>query len=273
MKKVTKLVLPVAGFGKRLMPLTKKTPKNLLRVNGKPLVEYVFEEAVGSGIKDIILIVNPSHRDDFKSYLESAGEKFPFFRFHTRVQETPAGNGHALISAKDILKEEPFAVRFCDDIVVSDSPIIPSMLKIFGKHKSSVVLLERIPKTHVGRFGVVSAKNSESISGIKGKIYEIDGVVEKPKPKYAPSNLIVVGGYILTPTVLRNLIKVSESLPHAAADAIPINVGLQIELITGKKIYGWEFVGKRLDCGTLEKFHKAQEALRKLAKRDMLPPH
>ncbi len=266
MQKVTKLALPVAGLGKRLMPLTKKTPKNLLEVNGKPLVEYAFEEAVQAGIRDVILIVGPVHNKRFEDYVRKVAKKFPSLKFHIRVQETPAGNGHALICAADILKEEPFAVRFCDDVLVSDSPILASLLKIFEKHKASTILLERIPKKDVSRFGVVGISNTETMKNIKGKIYQVNKVIEKPSVKLAPSNLIVVGGYVLTPTVLRNLIKIAEALPTAATDSIPINVGLQIELITGKKIYGWEFVGKRLDCGTLEKFQKAQVEIKKLTK-------
>ncbi len=266
MQKVTKLVLPVAGLGKRLMPLTRKTPKNLLEVNGKPLVEYAFEEAVQAGLKDVILIVGPVHNRRFEDYIKKASKKFPSLKFHIRVQETPAGNGHALICAADILKEEPFAVRFCDDILISDSPILGSLLKIFEKHRASSILLERIPKNQVSRFGVVGISNPETIKNVKGKIYRINRVIEKPPVRLAPSNLIVVGGYVLTPTVLRNLIKIAEALPNAAIDSIPINVGLQIELITGKKIYGWEFIGKRLDCGTLEKFQKAQIEIKRLTK-------
>src|SRR3989344_518584 len=266
MPKVTKLVLPVAGLGKRLMPLTKKTPKNLLEVNGKPLVEYAFEEAVQAGIKDVVLIVGPVHNRRFADYIKKVAKKFPSLKFHIRVQETPAGNGHALISAADLLKDEPFAVRFCDDVLISDSPILGSLLKIFEKHKASSLLLERIPKNQVHRFGVVRIKNSETIKGVKGRIHQVTGVIEKPPTRLAPSNLIVVGGYVLTPTVLRNLIKIAESLPDAAVDSIPINVGLQIELITGRKIYGWEFIGKRIDCGTLEKFEKAQVEIKRLTK-------
>ncbi len=265
MKKVTKLVLPVAGLGKRLMPLTEKTPKNLLEVNGKPLVEYAIEEAVQAGLKDVVLIAGPVHKQQFVNYIKKAAKKFPSLKFHLRIQETPAGNGHALISAADILDGEPFAVRFCDDVLVSTSPILVSLLKVYEKHKSSAILLERIPMKEVSRFGVVGIKGSEKLKGVDGKVYQVTGVIEKPPVKKAPSNLIVVGGYVLTPTVLRNLVKIAESLPNAAADSIPINVGLQIELITGKKIYGWEFVGKRIDCGTLEKFQKAQEIIKNIS--------
>lgn len=270
MKKVTKLVLPVAGLGKRLMPLTKKTPKNLLKVDGKPLIEFAFEEAVEAGIKDVILITGPVWKKSFETYVKSVKKKFPSLRFHIRVQETPAGNGHALISAADLIKGRPFAVRFCDDVLISREPILSSLLKVFEKKKASVMLLERVPKSQVRRFGVVAVKKPERIAGVKGNVYEITGVVEKPAPRKAPSNLIVVGGYVLTPTVLESLIKVAEALPNAAPDSIPINVGLQIEFIVGKKLYGWEFIGKRLDCGTLEKFQKAQEIIKKLTGRHQL---
>ncbi|MBI4085389.1 MAG: NTP transferase domain-containing protein [Candidatus Liptonbacteria bacterium] len=263
MKKITKLVLPLAGLGKRLMPLTRKTPKNLLRVNGKPLIEYVLEEAIESGIKEVILIINPKIEHYFEKYMKEARKKFPSLRFRIRFQEIPAGNGHALISASDILKNEPFAVRFCDDVIVSETSPLSSLMKIFEKRNSSAILLERIPRNQVSRFGVVKLRGSLKIKGVEGKVYEVAGVVEKPSVKSAPSNLIIVGGYVLMPTVLRNLIKVAESLPNAAPDSIPINVALQIELITGKKIYGWELKGKRFDCGTLEKFRNAEKILKK----------
>lgn len=269
MKKITKLVLPVAGLGKRLMPLTKKTPKNLLLVNGKPLIEYAFEEAIASGIQEVVIIVNPAHQEQFKKYLEHNRKKFPELKFHIRVQHTPAGNGHALLPAEDILRGEPFAVRFCDDILVGNPPIMKTLLNIFSFYQRSVILLERVPRRLVSRFGVVGIKKAKHRpTEVKGNIYEITEVIEKPPFERAPSNLTVVGGYALTPSVFRNLKKVSESLPQAANDAIPINVGLQIELIIGHKIYGWEFNGKRLDCGTLERLEKAQKILKRAAGRE-----
>src|SRR5258708_2707906 len=103
MKRVTKLVLPVAGLGKRLLPLTKHTPKNLLPVNGKPLLAYVLDEAVEAGIREVILIVNPAHKKDFEHYLRANKKRFPTLTFHVRVQATPGGNGHALVSAYDLV--------------------------------------------------------------------------------------------------------------------------------------------------------------------------
>ena len=264
MKKITKLVLPVAGLGKRLLPLTKKTPKNLIPVNGKPLIEYALEDAAASGIKEVILVVNPAHREQFKQYLKKRAKRFPGLKFHLRVQHTPSGNGHALLPAFDLLKNEPFIVRFCDDIILSKEPLIKSLSSLFSRYKAPILLLERIPRKDVSRYGVVGIKSIKyQVSSIKRrKIYEITKIVEKPKTNQAPSNLIIVGGYVLTPSVLRNIKQVADSLPIVAEDALPLAVGLQIELIIGRKVYGWEFDGKRLDCGTLDNLGKTEEALK-----------
>jgi len=263
--KVTKLVLPVGGLGKRLLPLTRRTPKNLIPVNGRPLLEYVLEEAVKSGIKEVILVVNPFNLKDFRRYLKKSAKKFLGLKFHIRIQETPGGNGHAVVQALDLVKNEPFAVRFCDDIILDKKPPLASLIEIFKLYRSPVLLLERVPKKLVPRFGVVGVKKINRSSALKqgGRIYQITKIVEKPKLKHAPSNLTIVGGYILTPEVLRNLKNVADTLPVIADDALPIAVALEIELLLGGKIYGWEFPGRRLDCGTLDKLKKTEEFLKR----------
>lgn len=263
---ITKLVLPMAGLGKRLMPLTKRTPKNLLKINGTPLVEYALEEAREAGIKDVIFIVNPLHKRQFNEYVTQNKKRFPGFRFHIRVQETPSGNGHALLPAADILKNDPFVVRFCDDVIRSNALLVKSLISLFHASKgASVVLLERVPKKDVSRYGVVAIKKARMKTDVPGNFYEITQIIEKPQVKLAPSQLIIIGGYALAPTVLRNIRKVAESLPQAADDALPIAVGLQIDLIVGKKVFGWQFPGTRLDCGTLEKFRKTEALLEKFS--------
>ncbi len=268
MRKVTKLVLPIAGLGKRLLPLTKCTPKNLIPVNGRPLLEYVLDEAVSCGIQDVILVINPKHRGDFTAYVRKNRKRFPTLTFHTRIQETPGGNGHAIAKAYDILKDEPFAVRFCDDIVLGDPPVLRGLLDLFHKYKASVLLLERIPKSKVSRFGVVGFEKVRKLPVFQGgKVYQLNKIVEKPKREEAPSNLIIVGGYVLTPEILRNLRMVADTLPVIADDALPLAVALQVDLILRNKLYGWEFPGRRLDCGTLEKLQEAEEFLNKTANR------
>lgn len=265
MEKITKLVLPVAGKGKRLLPLTRHIPKNLIRVNGRPLLEYVLDEAIQSGIKDVILIVGPGARNKFESYIKKNSKKFPGLRFHIREQATPGGNGHAIVQAYDLLRKESFAVRFCDDIIIEKPPVLEGLIKIFQERKAPVLLLEKVPKKMVSRFGVVGIQKIKS--GLKkskngGKIYRITKIVEKPAAKEAPSNLTIVGGYILTSSVLRNLKSVADTLPVVADDALPLAVALQIEIIIGGKLCGWEFPGRRLDCGTLEKLKKTEGFLK-----------
>jgi UTP--glucose-1-phosphate uridylyltransferase len=261
MKKVTKLVLPIAGLGKRLLPLTKHIPKNLVPVNGKPLIEYVLEEAVVSGIREIVLIVNPKHERQFASYLKKNAKKFPTLKFHIRIQRTPGGNGHAIAQAYDIIKNEPFAVRFCDDILLGNPTVLKGLLDIFYHYHSSVILLERVPKNMVSRFGVVGFEKKRTPKFFGGKVYQLNKIVEKPAVKDAPSNLTIVGGYVFTPTILKNLKLVADTLPVVADDALPVAVALQIELIVHSKVYGWEFPGRRLDCGTLLKLQEAEEFL------------
>lgn len=267
MKPVTKLILPVAGMGKRLLPLTKSTPKNLVPVNGKPLLEYILEEAAASGIREVVLVVSPKHRENFKEYLKKNAKKFPALTFHTRVQETPGGNGHAIIQAYDIVADEPVAVRFCDDIILGNPPVLKSLIDLFRRYKSSVILLEQVPKSTVSRWGVVGfekMKKGTPSSFLGGRVVKINKFVEKPKIKDAPSNFTFVGGYVLMPEVLRNFKMISDTLPAVANDALPIFVAFQIELLVGGTVYGWEFPGLRLDCGTLEKLRKTEAFLRKM---------
>jgi len=268
MQKITKLVLPVAGLGKRLLPLTKNLPKALVAASGKPLLEYVLEEAVSAGIKEVVLVINPRHAEHFKTYLKKGRKRFPELTFHVRVQDTPGGNGHAVVQAFDIIGNKPFAVRFCDDIVAGDPPALQSLIKIFDERRGSVVLLERVPKKLIPRFGVVAIKGGAEAKKIDGgNVYQIMDIIEKPKAKDAPSNLTIVGGYVLSGDVIKNLKRIANTLSTVLAnDALPIAVALQIELIIGGKIYGWEFPGTRLDCGTLEKLRQAEAFLNKKRK-------
>ena len=264
MPRITKLVLPVAGLGKRLLPLTNHTPKNLIKVCGKPLLEYVLGEAVGSGIKEVALIINPRHRHRFIKYLRGPGKRFPF-KFHIREQKIPGGNGHAIVQAYDLLKNAPFVVRFCDDIITGHPPMTHSLIKFFESYRAPVVLLERVPKRLVSRFGVVEARRTriknKELSTAGGSLYRIRRIVEKPQPKDAPSNLTIVGGYVLTPRIIGNLKSIAETLPIIANDALPLAVSLQRGLIMGDEVYGWEFKGRRLDCGTFESLRKAEVML------------
>ncbi len=271
MNNVTTLVLPMAGLGKRLMPLTATTPKNLVKVNGTPLIEYALEEARAAGIRDVIMIVNPKHVDEFHAYAAHAAARFPMFSFSVRIQPTPGGNGHAIAQAYDLIKDGPFAVRFCDDVLLTapEGPgTLESLIGLFDRMPGtmkSVVLLERVPMEMVSRFGVVGIKkegggrSEEKFDG--GNVYEVTHIVEKPPVEAAPSNLTIVGGYVFSADVVRNLKMVADTLPVVADDALPVAVAIQMQLAMHGNVYGWEFPGRRLDCGTLEKLQQAEAFL------------
>ncbi|MEK9173494.1 MAG: sugar phosphate nucleotidyltransferase [Patescibacteria group bacterium] len=262
--RVRKLILPVAGAGKRLRPLTLRKPKALVPLNGGPLLEYVLYEAQASGIREVVLVISPQHLDQFRKYIREHNKKFPGMKFHIRFQDRPVGNGHAVVQAADIIGNEPFAVRFCDDLIVSDPPVLVSLINIYNTYKSSVLLLERVPKQRVSRYGVVGVRKvAKTRPGLpKGNIFRVFDIIEKPKLSVAPSNLTIVGGYVLGPTIMRNLIKIVNSLPVAGTDALPIALALQVELIVKGKVYGWEFTGRRLDCGTLDSLKEAGRFLK-----------
>lgn len=263
MKRIRKLVLPVGGLGKRLRPLTNRCPKALVPLGNGVLLDHMLLEAAASGITEVILILNPLHIRQFKAYIERSRKKFADIAFHIRLQETPGGNGHAIMQAADLLHREPFAVRFCDDIIFQNPPVLQSLIEIYNTHRAPVVLLEKVPMRLVSRYGVVGVQKASKKNGVpkSGRLFRITKIIEKPAQNRAPSNLIIVGGYILTPSVMRNLVKIAESLPIVAPDALPLAVALQIELIIGGTVFGWQFPGKRLDCGTVEALQNTEKFL------------
>lgn len=257
---VKTLVLPVAGMGTRLMPLTLNRPKALVGVCGKPLLEYMIEDGWASGLREIVLVASPQHLQDFETYLEGAKKRFSGLVAHLRIQEQAFGNGRALLEAKDIIGKVPFAVRFCDDLVFGKENSLAGLLRVHREKQASVILLERVPEQDAHRYGVVGLRNPEG-----GPVYAITHIVEKPKqeegkPHMLPSNLAVVGAYILTPSILKHL---EDALPDApeATDGLPLTVGFERELASESPIFGLELSGTRFDCGVLEGIQKAEEFL------------
>jgi UTP--glucose-1-phosphate uridylyltransferase len=161
-----------------LRPLTDKTPKNLLQLGGIPIIEYALREARQCGIKRIVLITNPSNIGDFKKYIRHAAPRFPDMEFFIRIQEKPLGNGHAVLQALDLFKNEPIAVRFSDDILVHENPVLEQMMDFSQNLQGSVVLLDRIPRENVSRYGVVK---SEPVEKEGKRLHRLFGAVEKPR--------------------------------------------------------------------------------------------
>jgi len=260
MAKIKKIILPVAGLGKRLQPLTFTTPKNLILLAGRPILEHILDEVVAAEIEEAILVVGSQHLQQYEEYLKSAQEKYSQLKFHLRVQENPWGHGHAILQAADLVRNEPFAVRFCDDIIVRDTPSLVSLIEVFGREETPIVLLERAPKEELHRYGVVRA---EELSDQKG-IYKITEFVEKPqKPEDAPSDMIRIGGDVLLPGTMEDLERLAKGMEERN-DSLTINYAFLERFKRGEYIRGWQFDGSRLDCGTLAGLEAAEEHMSRI---------
>ncbi|MCK5466236.1 UTP--glucose-1-phosphate uridylyltransferase GalU [Candidatus Parcubacteria bacterium] len=255
--KIKKAIMPVAGFGTRFLPVTKAQPKEMLPIVDKPIIQYLVEEAVAAGIEEIIFVTGRGKRaieDHFdysfeleqtlveKNKLDRLKEiyklpslaKFAFVR-----QPKPLGDGDAILKARHLIGDEPCAILFGDDIVDFEKPCIGQLMEVFEKYGDPVVALEKIPKEEVCKFGVVQPNK------IAKRTYEIKDLVEKPPIKEAPSDLTIVGKYIITPDVFDELekIKPGKDGEIRLADALKA-------LISRKAVYGYEFEGRRYDCGS-----------------------
>lgn len=255
---IKKAILPVAGFGTRFLPATKAQPKEMLPIVDKPLIQCLVEEAVKSGIEEIIFVtgrgkraiedhfdysfeleytlVEKKKRDLLKEiYKISNLAKFTYVR-----QPKPLGDGHALLCAKHLIKDEPCAVLFGDDLVSGKIPCIKQLINVYEKYRDPVIALTSVPAEEVSRFGVVSSIKIEE------RTHQVKDIVEKPPKEEAPSNLIIVGKYIITPDVFDELEKIK---PQGNGDEIRLADALK-NLLKKRPVYGYEFTGKRYDCGS-----------------------
>ncbi len=256
-----KLVLPVAGLGKRLRPLTLTTPKNLVPLRGKPILEYTLEEAVEVGIREVVLVISPEHEAQYEAYLSVARVRFPRLTFHVRRQEKPWGNGHAILQAADLIEPgEAFAVRFCDDVILASEPMLGKLIGHAREYQASALYLMQVPPADVSRYGVVKATATPTPD-----LYRIWDLVEKPKLEEAPSNLIIIGGYVLAYRVLEHLQELAKSMAQAD-DSLLVTDALLKSLAAGEPLYGFEFSGTRLDCGTLDGLQAAEEYMATLSR-------
>ena len=256
-KKITRAVFPAAGFGTRFLPVTKSQPKEMLPIVDKPVIQYLVEEAVAAGITEIIIVTGRGKRSiedhfDFSFELEHTlvekGKhallkevravaklaKFVYVR-----QPMPLGDGHAILCAKEVVGNEPFAVLFGDDIVDFKVPAIKQLINQYQATGSSVIALQKIEKSESESYGMIKAQSS------KGRLHLIEKLIEKPKPSAAPSNLGIIGKYVVTPEIIAALEKAKPS--HSGE--IRLIDGF-MELQKTQKIYGYEVEGKRYDTGT-----------------------
>jgi UTP--glucose-1-phosphate uridylyltransferase len=254
--KIRKGVIPAAGLGTRFLPATKAVPKELLPIVDKPTIQYIVEEAVASGIEEIILItargkgsiedhfdvsveleetLKKQKKDDLLRLVRELSE---MVRVVAIRQKEPKGLGHAVLCAREAVGEEPFAVLLGDDIVDSDPPCIAQMMKVSRQKSGGVIALLKVPETETHLYGIIRGEH------VGERIYQITEMVEKPKPDQAPSNLAVIGRYILPPEIFPILEKTS---PGKGGE-IQLTDALQ-ELARRTPLYGYEFMGDRYDAG------------------------
>jgi UTP--glucose-1-phosphate uridylyltransferase len=259
--KVRKAVFPAAGLGTRFLPATKAQPKEMLPLVDKPLIQYGIEEVIHSGIQNITIITGrgkvaiEDHFDvsfELEHLLESRGKRdlLAIVRGVSDLidvsyvrQKEALGLGHAVLRAKDLVGPEPFAVVLSDDVIDSEIPCMRQLLDIYEYFGASVVALMEVPKDKISAYGVVDAEPVMH-NGAQDRLFRIRNMVEKPKAEDAPSNLAIIGRYVLTPEIFHSL----EAIPPGSGGEIQLTDGLK-HLLRNRPIYGYKFEGTRYDAG------------------------
>jgi UTP--glucose-1-phosphate uridylyltransferase len=258
MQTVRKAVFPVAGMGTRFLPATKASPKEMLPIVDKPLIQYAVEEAVAAGITEMIFITGRNKRaieDHFdKAYeLETElqarnksglldvvrGTTPPGVSCIFLRQAEALGLGHAVLMARPVINDEPFAVILADDLIAGSPPVMQQMTDLYDRHHCSILGTQRVPRAETSRYGIVSG--TEQRDGM----LRMQGIVEKPKPDKAPSDLAVVGRYILTPRIFHHL----ANIQAGAGGEIQLTDGIAA-LLSEETVYAYPFKGTRYDCGS-----------------------
>ena len=258
-KIIKKAVFPVAGLGTRFLPATKANPKEMLTVVDKPLIQYAAEEAVNAGIEELIFVTSSSKRaieDHFdKNYeLESELEKKGKTDLLKIVQEVVPANvtcvyvrqpealglGHAVLCAKPVVGDEPFAVILADDLInCGGNCVLGQMASVYNDQHASILGVEEVPVDETDKYGIVDPGETD------GRISQVRSIVEKPAPEDARSNLAVVGRYILTPAIFKHL----EQIPRGAGGEIQLTDAIE-QLLAEERVLAYRFAGKRYDCGS-----------------------
>jgi len=261
---IRKAVIPAAGLGTRFLPATKAQPKEMLPIIDKPTIHFVVEEAVESGIKDILIITGRGKRaiEDYfdrnielERHLELYGKKdilremqelSDMADIHYVRQKEQLGLGHAILCAKSHIGDEPFAVLLGDTIVQSNTPCTKQLTELFGKYESSIIAVEKVSKEDLSRYGIIGGDR------VKDGILDINSLIEKPRPDKAPSDLGIIGRYVLTPEIFDEIEDTKLGMDHE----IQLTDALR-RLLKTQKIYGYEFDGMRYDIGDKSDYLRA----------------
>ncbi|MCZ0811339.1 MAG: UTP--glucose-1-phosphate uridylyltransferase GalU [Pseudomonadota bacterium] len=276
-KKVTKAIFPVAGLGTRFLPATKSVPKEIMTLVDRPLVQYAIDEAREAGIKDFLFVTSRGKgaledyfdlapqleqelrkkgKDDLLQLLKSTNMdsgQIAYVRQHK-----PLGLGHAVWCARHLIANEPFAVILPDDVIAAEKPCLSQMVEAFEETQGNIVAAMEVPDEQASSYGILDIKED------MGRIVSTKGMVEKPKQGEAPSNLAVIGRYILTPTVLKMLNKKRTG----AGGEIQLTDAIADARDSGEEVYGFRFDGQRFDCGSKSGFLQATVAFA-LAREDL----
>jgi UTP--glucose-1-phosphate uridylyltransferase len=272
MKKIRKAVFPVAGLGSRFLPATKAQPKEMLPIVDKPLIQYAVEEAVAAGITDLVFITGRNKRaieDHFDTAyelemeLEANGKTALLEVVRNAVpkhinciyirQSAPLGLGHAVLCARPVIGDDPFAVLLADDFMDVDEgrlPVLAQMTDVYSREGSSILAVQDVPRAETRQYGIVSA------TAYKPDLELVNGIVEKPAPEKAPSTLAVVGRYVLTNRIFDYL----EGLGQGAGGEIQLTDGIAA-LMKSEQVLAYRYAGRRYDCGSKLGYLKATVAM------------
>lgn len=277
-KPLRKAVLPVAGLGTRFLPATKAMPKEMLPVVDKPLIQYAVDEARAAGIEQFCMVTGRGKTaliDHFDIAFELEAtlaeraktealallreEAMPPGSITTVRQQVPLGLGHAIWCARSFIGDDPFAILLPDDLVLSQTPCTAQLAKVYYETGGNVVAVSEVPKEHTNRYGIIKT------GATKGYTVEVTGLVEKPRPEDAPSNLSIIGRYVLLPEVIEHLAR----MDRGAGNEVQLTDAMA-KMIGHTPFHGLKFEGKRFDCGDKIGFLEAQIAF-SLARPDLAP--
>lgn len=262
--KVHKAIIPAAGLGTRFLPATKAQPKEMLPIVDKPTIQFIVEEAVASGIEDIIIVTGRNKRaieDHFdKSYeLEEVLEKTNkeelltlvrdisnLVNIHYIRQKEPKGLGHAIYCAKAFIGNEPFTVLLGDDIVKSDVPCLKQLIDIYDKYRTTVLGVQRVPQEDVSKYGIVAGRQ------VDDRVFKVTDMIEKPEIDEAPSNIAILGRYIISPSIFSYL----ENVSPGKNGEIQLTDALK-DMMHHETMYAYDFIGRRYDVGNKMGFLQA----------------
>ncbi|MCI8300667.1 MAG: UTP--glucose-1-phosphate uridylyltransferase GalU [Lachnospiraceae bacterium] len=262
--KVRKAIIPAAGLGTRFLPATKAQPKEMLPIVDKPTIQYIIEEAAEAGIQDIIVVTGRNKRSiedhfdrsiELELELEKSGKQEVLAmvkeisekaNIHYIRQKEPRGLGHAILAARHFIGEEPFAVLLGDDVVVSKQPCLGQMLDVFREYQTSILGVQTVSHEVVNKYGIIAGKQVDE------RVYKVNDMVEKPALEEAPSNVAVLGRYIITPEIFRFL----ETQDAGKGGEIQLTDALK-RLAKEQAMYAYDFKGHRYDVGSKTGFIQA----------------